>query len=110
MAVGGDDGPVMSDDDSDPWDRQAWQPLLDFVDELERERAAEATAGLDADADLDGWLSAMWQALGVAEPVLGPAWCAGGAKPAVRPKGRAAAGSRALPPRRGASRPRRDGT
>jgi hypothetical protein len=75
-------------DELDPWDQEAWQPLLDFVDELESERAAEATAGLDADADLDRWLSAMWEALGPMETVLGPGWCAGGVVrrggPAVR--------------------------
>jgi hypothetical protein len=92
----------------DPWDRQAWQPLLDFVAEMEALWAAEATASVDADADLDGWLAAVFEALRPAEAVLGPPWCVDGPG-AGRPSRRPAALGRALPPRPGASRCRYGG-
>jgi hypothetical protein len=96
-------------DDLDPLDREAWDPLLAFLEEVEAERAADAVEGWDADADLDGWLAAMWAGVEPAHVAAGPAWCVGGPG-ADRPSRRPAALGRALPPRPAAAGRPRGGT
>lgn len=93
-------------DDLGPWD--AWQALIDLLAALERQRLDAAVDGINADADVDGWLAALWAALAPADTVTGPAWCSG--PDAGRPTARPAAAGRALPARPAASRRvRRDG-